>query len=244
MQIEQAIPRNIRRVIKRELPDVSPEARRRLKWITYYQAHGHNARLTCRHFDICPRTFYRWLKRYDPKELRSLENRSCLPKKRPRPTWTPKMVAAVKALREQHPRWGKDKLVVLLRKSGVVMSTSMVGRILKHLKQTRQLVEPVRSPISTKKRRLKRKYGIRKPKEYQAKEPGDIVQIDTLDVRPLPGVIRKQFTARDVIWRWDVLDIRSNATAKMAAEFVDRVIGRMPFEVKAIQVDNGSEFMA
>ena len=63
-------------------------------------------------------------------------------------------------------------------------------------------------------------------------------------MRPLPGVVRKQFTARDVVSRWDVLDIRSVATAKMAAEFVDQVIARMPFVVKAIQVDNGSEYMA
>ena len=60
----------------------------------------------------------------------------------------------------------------------------------------------------------------------------------------MPGVVRKQFTARDVVSRWDVLDIRSVATAKMAAEFVDQVIARMPFVVKAIQVDNGSEYIA
>mgnify|MGYP001819978665 CR=1 FL=1 len=31
-----------------ELPG---EARRRLKWMDYYENHRHNARLTCRHFD-------------------------------------------------------------------------------------------------------------------------------------------------------------------------------------------------
>ncbi|HEU65720.1 MAG TPA: hypothetical protein ENN57_03525 [Chloroflexi bacterium] len=28
---------------------------------------------------------------------------------------------------------------------------------------------------------------------------GDLVQLDTLDIRPLPGEVLKQFTARDVI---------------------------------------------
>ena len=44
---------------------------------------------------------------------------------------------------------------------------------------------------------------MRKPKEYRATQPGDIVQVDTLDVRPLPGVVLKHFTARDVVCRWD-----------------------------------------
>ena len=28
-----------------------------------------NGRLTCRHFDIHPQTFYRWKRRYDPRRL-------------------------------------------------------------------------------------------------------------------------------------------------------------------------------
>jgi hypothetical protein len=42
-----------------------------------------------------------------------------------------------------------------------------------------------------------------------AARPGDLVQVDTLDVRPLPGLVFKQFTARDVESRWDVLELRS-----------------------------------
>jgi transposase InsO family protein len=154
------------------------------------------------------------------------------------------LAARVLALREQYAPWGKDKLVILLKREEVSVSTSMVGRILSHLKRTRQLIEPPRSGISVRKRRLVRAYARRKPKDYQIKEPGDLVQVDTLDVRPLPNVIRKQFTARDVISRWDVLDIRGAATAKTAAEFVEQVLGRMPFPIKGIQVDNGSEYMA
>ena len=62
---------------------------------------------------------------------------------------------------------------------------------------------------------------MRKPKEYQAREPGDIVQVDTLDVRPLPGVVLKHFTARDVVSRWDVLEVHTRATATTAKAFLD-----------------------
>ncbi len=154
------------------------------------------------------------------------------------------MVLAVKELRERYPCWGKDKLVILLRKAGWKVSTSMVGRILKHLKATGQLVEPLRSRISARKRVLKRVYGVRKPKDYEVKEPGDLVQVDTLDVRPLPGVDLKHFTARDVVSKWDVIGLRGRATATTAKEFLEELGARAPYQVKAIQVDGGSEFMA
>ena len=75
-----------------------------------------------------------------------------------------------------------------------------------------------------------------------AKAPGDIVEVDTLDVRPLPGVLLKHFTARDIISRWDVLEAHTRATSNTASAFMDTLIRRMPFPIKAIQVDGGSEF--
>lgn len=40
---------------------LSKAAKQRLKWVDYYHSHGNNARLTCRHFGIAHRTFYRYL---------------------------------------------------------------------------------------------------------------------------------------------------------------------------------------
>ena len=73
--------------------------------------------------------------------------------------------------------------------------------------------------------------------------PGDLVQLDTLDVRPVPGVVLKHFTAHDVLSRWGVFDLHERATAKTATEALAALIERMPFTVKAIQIDGGSEFM-
>jgi len=118
----------------------------------------------------------------------------------------------------------------------------MVGRILHKLKERGVLKEPVSNHISARKRRWQRPYAIRKPKEYMAKKPGDIVEVDTLDVRPLPGIILKHFTARDIISRWDVLEAHTRATSNTASGFIDVLLKRMPFPIKAIQVDGGSEF--
>ena len=109
------------------------------------------------------------------------------------------------ALRQQYPRWGKDKLVVLLRRGGMTVSPSMVGRILAHLKRRGMLVEPLPVRLKARRSRPVRPYAMRKPRKYQPQAPGDLVQVDTLELRPLPGVILKQFTARDAKRHIDVV---------------------------------------
>ena len=78
----------------------------------------------------------------------------------------------------------------------------MVGRILARLRHTGELHEPAGRRISVRRRRWSRPYAVRKPADWRVERPGDLVELDTLDVRP-PGVTHplKQFTARDVISR-------------------------------------------
>jgi transposase InsO family protein len=145
-------------------------------------------------------------------------------------------------LREKYPCWGKDKIVILVREEGFNCSTSMVGRILHRLKERGVLKEPVRNHVSAHRRGIRRPYAVRKPKGYKVAQPGELIQLDTLDIRPLPGVVLKHFTARDIISRWDVIDVYSRATANTAAHFLNKMEQRMPFTIRAIQVDGGSEF--
>lgn len=210
----------------------------------YYEAHERNAALTCRRFGISRQTFYRWKRRYRPRDLTSLESRSHRPRRLRRPTWSPELSQAVLQLREQYPRWGKDKLAVLLRCEGEEVSTSMVGRILKSLKERGVLREPLPNAISARRRPWSRPYAVRKPRNYPVVRPGDLMQVDTLDVRPLPVVILKHFTARDVVSRWDVVEVHTQATATTAAGFLETILARTPFPVGAVQVDGGSEFQA
>lgn len=235
--------RNQRKLSRLHLGDLSAEAKKRLKYIDWHRAHGENVSLTSRHFGISRQTFYRWWQRYDPHDLRTLEDRPCRPRHCRKVSWTPAEVLAVRKVRERYPFWGKLKLVVLLAREGLSLSASRVGRILSYLKRTRQLVEPLRR-TSARRRQWKRQYATRKPREYQATAPGDIVQIDTMDVRPEPGVVLKQFTTVDVVSRWSVPTIASNATATLATRALEDLIARSPFPIRAIQVDGGSEFMA
>jgi transposase InsO family protein len=210
----------------------------------WYEDHGHNAALTCRRFGVSRDTFYRWWRRYQRAGPGALEDRSHRPGRVRQPTWSPELAQAVLRLRQAQPGWGKDKLVVLLREAGWSVSTSMVGRILRRLDQEGRLPKAdLRDPCYPK-RRQARPYAIRKPARYQVAAPGDLVQVDTADLRLLPGVVLKHFTARDVVCRWDSVDVYQRATARSAASFLDGVLERMPFPVRAIQVDGGSEFKA
>ncbi len=159
-----------------------------------------------------------------PNHLETLENRSCRPKRVRQPTCPVELVRAVQKLREQYPRWGKDKLVVLLHRQGFRCSTSTVGRISTRLKARGVLKELVRNHVSAHRKVTLRPYGIRKPKGYQVSQPGDLVYADTLDLRPLPGVVLKHFTARDIICRWDVVNVYHRATSVTACHFLDELV--------------------
>jgi transposase InsO family protein len=232
-----------RRLARLHLQDLSRKARARLAFIDWYFAHGNNASLTCRRFGVSRQTFYRWLRRYEPYNLATLEDRSCVPRRRRHRAWTTAQVLAVHALRERYPRWGKEKLQRLLAAAGTLLSISTVGRILAYLKKAGQLKEPLRRSLVGR-RNWSRPYATRKPREYQPKAPGDLVQIDTTDIRPCSGVVLKQFTTVDVVSRWSVPTIASKATASLAVRALDALQARAPFPIRAIQVDGGSEFMA
>lgn len=229
---------------------ISQEAHTRLSWMDYYFKTG-NGRLTCGHFGISPDTFYCWKRKYRKDNLRSLEDdrKSRRPNTLRHPQTPLEVVEKIKTLREIYPRWGKEKLYILLKKElakegkeNLLVSISTVGRTIERLKQRGTLKEPIINYISSKKRFLKRAWAVRKPKDYQVKDLGDLVQVDTLDIRPIPGIVRKQFTARDIVAKWDVIEVYGNATANLAAKFLDSLILRCPFKIKAIQVDGGSEF--
>ena len=219
-------------------PVLSRDAKQRLKILDYARTHTVSA--TCRHFGIARSTYYRWARRYDPPHLSFLENRSSAPRRMRRPTWTADQAQAVRQAREVHPRWGKDKLAVVLRREGVHLCVSMVGRILAELTRRRMLREPKCARLRPHSRHA-RPYAIRKPQEHTVAAPGDLVQLDTMHLTPLPGLERRHFTAVDVASRWGVTGVRARATA---GTFLDELVERTPFPIRALQVDGGAEFMA
>ena len=227
------------------LPRLSPKGQDRLRLLSAWQAlrrQGLNSTQASQTLEVSRASLYRWQRRVRQGGLRGLENCSRRPKRCRHRRWGAPLVARVQQLRETFPAWGKDNLTVLLQREGLHTSMSTVGRILGYLKQRGYLREPLRVGPRHRKRYVPRPFAIRKPRDYPVVVPGDLVQVDTMDIRPVPGLTYKHFTACDTISRWNELEVHSHATASTAAGFLEGVLRRMPFPVKAIQVDGGSEF--
>ena len=240
-------PRSFYFVSRHRPIELSARAVERLRWLKAWRAlrgRGLSGQEAAEALQLPRSTLYRWEGRLKAEGLRGLENRSRRPTRVRQPEWGAALAVQVRRLRESCHGWGKEKLAPLLWEDGERVSISTVGRILKHLKARGLLIEPLRHPVQPKRRAGKRPYAVRKPRGYSVAEPGDLVQVDTVEVRPMPGVVIKQFTARDVVSRWDVVEAHSRATAGQAKAFLGRLRERMPFPVRAIQVDGGSEFQA
>jgi len=232
LRVQQGLP---------HAPTLSPEARFRLLCVEHAGRRGVADAVIA--FGVPQSTIYRWRKRYRPDDLTSLEPRSRRPQRTRKATWTATQEQAVRTLRQQYPRMGKMPLRVLLRRQGIILSASMIGRILGSLRRRLLLREP--HAVRVRRQRPVRPYATRVPKDKrQPTEPGALIQLDTMHLRPLPGVARRQFTAIDVVTRCAVVGVRATASAGTAAAFLDELVTRLPVPIKAIQVDGGSEFMA
>ena len=185
-------------------------------------------------------SLFRWEKEPQPKSRRP----HCLR----RPAWSPALLQGVEELRADNPMWGKRKLAWLLKREGVAVSISTIGRILRSLMQ-RGVVTPVptlrRKPGGRRFRIIgSDRHARRLPKGLKPSRPGEMVQVDTVFVSLAPGQAHKHFTAYDPVAKWTVAGVASRATANLAAGFLDKLLAEMPFKVSGIQVDGGSEFMA
>jgi transposase InsO family protein len=223
---------------------LSRRAKVRANLVRWHEQHGSDAKLTAAHFGFSRSTVYVWLRRSREGGAQGFEDRSRRPKRVRQPTWSAELETRVLELRLANPRWGKDVLAPLLWKEGLTVSVSMVGRILSKLKRAgRLLPATLNDPCIVHHGQQTRPYAKRKPQEYVPLLPGDLVQVDSADIRWSDlNQVYKHFTARDYISRWDVLGVYGRATAITARDFLEDLLERAPFPVRAIQVDGGAEF--
>lgn len=237
------LPRSVLRAARLGAVELSSEAKARLQALEVWGRTGRR-QIAMEVFGVSQATLYRWRKRYHPEDRTSLEPRARRPRRVRQPQTPPAVVERIHALRERYPRWGREKLRVLLEREGLAVSGKTIDRVLARLKARGRLAEAPRHAISASRRPRTRPWAVRKPAGYVARVPGDLLEVDTLDVRPLPGVRLKHFTARDVISRWDGLEVYRRATATTATQFLEGLARRLPFPIRALQVDGGSEFYA
>lgn len=215
---------------------LTEEAKHRIKILDWHGAHGGNASLTARHFGIARATLHRWLKRFQRTGMLGLNEYSRKPKRSRQPTTPGQIIMKVVQLRKQYPAWSKYKIVALLKREGVSVSASTVGRILRR-----------RNLIDLKKSRKRRKAALhpraRFPKGLRISEPGDMVQLDTKHIMLPGGKKYFQFTAIDVLTKWRVLRVYPSESSRNGALFLVECLQYFPFPIKAVQSDNGAPFL-
>lgn len=215
--------------------DISRQAKQRLTMIDWHKQHNNNISLTARHFGLERRTVRKWLRRFSVLGIKGLNNHSSAPH-RTRTTRTPTdTILAVVAVRRQNPCWSKYKLKASLRKQGIVVSESTIGRILLRY----QLVN---DKVSKKRKRSALLPKQRYPRDLIIKNPGDMIQMDTKHLVGIGGTRLYQFTAIDVLTKVRVISVGSRISSRQASLFLDQCLDEFSFPIKAIQTDNGSEF--
>lgn len=242
-RVQRVIPWQWARTLERIPPPLSAQATMRLHWVDFSRKHG--VALAAEAAGVSERTIKRWRAALARSGVAGLEPTSRAPKRRRGPTWTVAELEAVRALRCSPDGRGKGKAVLqrLLAAHGIVLSVSMVGRMLASLKARGAIGEPHR--IVAQQRRNPRPYAIRRPKGTpEPSHPGDLIQIDTVHLRPMQGGELRQFSAIDVVTRLAVTDVRTSASGRTARDLLRMLVDSLPYPVTAIQVDGGSEFMA
>jgi IS30 family transposase len=187
-------------------------------------------------------TYYRRKKALLSFGLKGLKRRTTRPKIFRTSKIPSSFINQILAIRQENPTYGKAKITVILQRDfNINLSESSVGRVLTKLTLEGKITKSISSCKAKRKRKFtnhaKRwRYGMK------AKNPGELIQIDHMSVSK-HNISMKEFRAWDPITKVIIADVVSNATSAAAAKFLRKVIDEMPFKVKSIQVDGGSEFM-
>ncbi len=130
--IQSPSAENLRSLLEkaeREMLDTSIIGR--LRVILHFAEHEYSIIETCRFFGISRSTFHRWMERFDPRDLSSLQDRSSEPGAVRQSAVSSEAVELIRRYRMRYVHIGKEKISELLEtEQGIVLSPSTVGRII------------------------------------------------------------------------------------------------------------------
>ncbi|PIZ99061.1 MAG: hypothetical protein COX77_02600 [Candidatus Komeilibacteria bacterium CG_4_10_14_0_2_um_filter_37_10] len=223
---------------------ITKEAKQRLKIILFWQNCGLRATISA--FGAKQSILYKWRKVYRDSgcQLASLNPGSQVRKTTNKREVNLDILGEMKRLRlAVCPNMGKAKIKKFLDpfcclNNLPIYSESKIGRIIKEKKiyHHRQRVYH-NGTIKI----IKKQKKLRKPKELVVNSPGDLIEIDTV-VRFVSGLKRYIITAVDTFGRPAFAYTYNRAGGANARDFFKKLEEVMPFKIKSVQTDNGSEF--
>ena len=224
-----------------KMQNVSHDALKKLEWIIYYETKGkYNASKTSRYFGIAPKTFYKYLNRFDSTDFHSLEEISRRPRNLRQRMITLEEEKRVIALRRQYIHWGKEKL---REEYNTLYKCDISDWKIFYTIQKHNLYPDVKKITS---QRNKSKSSVKKKKITDLTTTnqnvlGHLLQIDTI-VLHLFGLRRYILTAIDRFGKIAFARVYRNHSSQSAADFLQRLNYLLNNEIINIQTDNGSEF--
>src|SRR4030042_2643056 len=131
MHVFYHLPKEFYQLVKRNPKELSPPGKGRLQTLIAWEAlreAGWKVNRACQMLEMPRATLYRWRKRWKEKGNWGLEAHSRRPNRLRTVNWSQELIERVCELREKYPRWGEDKVGVLLGREGFHLSASTVGR--------------------------------------------------------------------------------------------------------------------
>ena len=190
------------------------------------------------------RTLYEWKRKPIPESTRPHNFRT-----RENQKEYDDLKELVLKLREKQNSWGGNKIHAFFKHFGnLTTSRSMVGRIISELIREKKIKsnysETFAKKHTTNTKKAPRVYATPLSNELTSNAPGDIVQINTMYVHKGPNRFLYQINATCIYSKLSFSHVFEALTAKNAAYLLEKVLRRAPFEVRAVQTDQGTEFMA
>lgn len=219
---------------------LSPAALKRLAQFDFYFSHKENNSLTCRHFGISRDTFYLWKKRFNPRNLRSLEfdtktRRPHRVREMTTPQWIQKRIYAIRLADVEKSKY---EIQAELKDQGIMVGRKCIEKVIKrhtelwntqHRKKTK----------AHKNRSIAR---IKAARELREKEIGSLIQVDTKYFSIL-GHTYYIFSAIDCKSRYGFIYAYRSIASRSGKDFIQRVRAYFPFPIQAVNTDNGSEYL-
>jgi len=210
----------------------------RLEWIIWHATHGQNALKTARYFGIAPKTFWKWLKRFDEQNLRSLEEHSRAPLRKRQRQITSAQEIRIIALKKAHIRYGKAKIAVLYKETHKEAISQW--KVQKVIERYRLYYHPAKqSRINRKRSRSVKRKRIT---DLRAKPThGFLLCFDTI-VLYWMGRKRYIFTAIDKYAKVAFARMYTTKSSFNARDFLYRLHFLLDGKIENAGHDNGTEF--